>query len=347
LADAFVEVTSALEDVDFDAHEIDGEIAAIDLGESNGVLLGGDDRGGLAFLASIDGVEDFLLGEAMVIGESFGVDQVATQPSESLFKALGLGDSAEGGDFDALDEVEAVAFAGEDILEVEGAMFALDDTGGGVLGGDPLAELGGIAVAFGDEDEMRATEVGGRFAEGAAREEVFVAERLLVIDEDDVAAAAGEFPVLVSVVEEEGVASEFFDGVAAAFDTVFVDEDDDVFEIGGEHVGFVACGFGVEEEGFPIGDHPGRGTVVTEEKFIEETFGEGWGFGAIAAREDGDGAAFVLENTGKFFHHGGFSGAADGEISDGDDLDAEGGIAEKAPVVEETAEFDEASEDER
>jgi hypothetical protein len=70
-AHTIIKVPGAAQDFDFHAHEINGQIAAVQLGEADGVFLGGDDDMGLAFYAAIDGVEDFLLGEAVVIGEAF------------------------------------------------------------------------------------------------------------------------------------------------------------------------------------------------------------------------------------------------------------------------------------
>ena len=75
-------------------------------------------------------------------------------------------------------------------------MDALDNAGAGVVFADAGSQAGGFAVAFGDEDGVRPANVLGRFAQRAARQEMFIAERLLGIHEHDVASAAGEFPVL-------------------------------------------------------------------------------------------------------------------------------------------------------
>lgn len=345
MAYAVLKIFGAAEDADFYAHEAEGKVTSVDFREADGVFLGGEDDFSLAFFAAVDGVEDFLLGEAVVIGEAFGVYEVGAEVGEGLFEAFGLGDTAEGGDFFTADEVEIESFSAEDIFEVEGVVDAFDDTGGGVIAGDALSEFGGISVAFGDEDGAGAGQVFGGFAQGAAGEEVFVAEGLLSIDEDDVHAAAAEFPVLESVIEQECIAAEGFDGVAAGFDAVFIDEDDHVLEVGGEHIGFVAGGFGIEQKGASIGDDARGGSFFAEQQFIEESFTEGGWFGPVAAGEDGDITSLVFEFAGEFFDHGGFAGATDREVTDGDDLDAEGGIAEDAVVVEELSTFDGEEED--
>jgi len=339
-ADAIVEVIGPGKDFNFDAHEVDGEVAAVDFGKADGVFLGSDDGLGLAFLAAVNGVENFLLGEAMVVGEALGIDEFGAEVDQALLETFGLGDRAEGSDFAGFEKLEAKALAREDVFEVKRVVNAFDEAGGGVERGDAAAEFFGVAVAFGNKDVAGAGEVRGRFAQSSAREEKFVAEGLLAVDEDDVLPAAAELPVLKAVIEEEGVATELFDSVTATFDAVFVDEDDDVFEVGGEHVGFIAGHFGIEQEGFSVGDDTRGGGIVAEQDFIEEPLVKGDRFGAVAAGENGDVAPLVAEFAGKFLDDGCFAGAADREVANGDNLDAKGGIAEDAHVIKETTGLD-------
>src|SRR5581483_920422 len=99
---------------------------------------------------------------------------------------------------------------------------------------------------------------------------------------------------------------------------------------GGEHVGFVAGGFGIQEEGFAVGDDAWRSAVFTEEELVPEHLGKRRRFGAITAGKDGDGAALALEFAGEFFDDGRLARAAEGDVADGDDLDAEGVVAHEA-----------------
>src|SRR5208282_1992269 len=108
----------------------------------------------------------------------------------------------------------------------------------------------------------------------------------------------------------------------------------------GEHVGFVAGHFGIEQEGFAVGDDAGRGGVIAEKELIEHTLVEGSGLGAVAAGEDGYIAALVAELAGELLDHGGLAGAAPGEVAHGDDLHAEGRVADNTPIVEKAAEVD-------
>src|SRR5262245_50625194 len=54
LANAVVEVLGALQNLDFHAHEVDGQVAPVDLRKAHGVLLGREDHLRLLFLAAID-----------------------------------------------------------------------------------------------------------------------------------------------------------------------------------------------------------------------------------------------------------------------------------------------------
>src|ERR1017187_5800317 len=72
-ADAILKVAGAADDFDFDAHEIDRQVAPGNLPEAHGVLLRGDDDLALAFLAAVDGFEDSLLLERVMAHETLGI----------------------------------------------------------------------------------------------------------------------------------------------------------------------------------------------------------------------------------------------------------------------------------
>jgi hypothetical protein len=98
LVDAVMEVLGPGDDLDLDPHEIDGEIASIELGKADRILLGGDEDFRHSLFRTIDGVEQFLLGKAVMIREPLGVDQLAAKLPQALLEAFRLGDAAEGGD---------------------------------------------------------------------------------------------------------------------------------------------------------------------------------------------------------------------------------------------------------
>ncbi len=107
LAHAILEVIRAAEDLDLDAHELNRQVAPVDLGEAHRVLLRGDNGVGLALLAAVDGVQDFLLGEAMVIGEPLGIDQLRAELDEALLEALRLRNAAQGRDLAPFQDVSS------------------------------------------------------------------------------------------------------------------------------------------------------------------------------------------------------------------------------------------------
>ena len=98
-AHAIVETIGAVHNFDLDAHEVNGQIAAVDFGKADGVFLSGNDGFSLAFFASVDGIKNLLLREAMVIGEAFGIDEFCPNADEVLLEALRLSDAAQGGNF--------------------------------------------------------------------------------------------------------------------------------------------------------------------------------------------------------------------------------------------------------
>ena len=180
-----------------------------------------------------------------------------------------------------------------------------------------------------------------RLPQRAARQHLFVAEGLLVVNQHNVHPPAAQFPVLKAVVEQQRVAAEFFNRVTAAFHAVFVHQHHHVLEVRREHVRLIAGSFGIEQKRLAIGHHPRRRAVPAQQKSVDQSFGQRGRLGAVAAREDGHGAALVAEFTGEFFHDRRFAGAADRQIADGDDLHPQGGVAENADVVKEAAGLDE------
>ncbi len=84
LPEAVAEVVRAAHDPDFDANEIDWQVAPVEFGKARRVFLRRDDRLGLALFAAVDGVQDFLLGEPVVVGEAFRVDEFAAEFDQAL-----------------------------------------------------------------------------------------------------------------------------------------------------------------------------------------------------------------------------------------------------------------------
>ena len=212
-----------------------------------------------------------------MVGVATGQDDLGAEFRELGFEALGLGDATEAGHPAALKQLESSPFTGEDILEVQRVMDALDDPRTRVQLGDPLAQRGGLAVALGQEDDAGPSQVRRRLPQGATRQQVLVAEGLLTIDEHHVGAASGEFPILEAVIEQQGVAAEVLHRIAPRLDPVFVDQHHHVAQVRGEHVGFVAGRLGIEQEGMPVGDDPRWRGVFAEQDLVEQSLRDGLG----------------------------------------------------------------------
>ena len=162
-------------------------------------------------------------------------------------------------------------------------MNALDDARLWVVLADAGAEGGGVAITFGDKNGVGAFEVLDGLAQGASGEELLVAEGELRVNENNIAPTAGKFPVLESVIQQQGVTAEFLDGVSAGLHSVFVHQYDNIFEIGGEHIGLVAGILRIEQQVFCIGNHAGRRVVFLKQQLGTQALQKGWRFGAISA----------------------------------------------------------------
>ena len=344
-ADDGFEGLGLIEEGDFDAEKENGNIAGGEGGETDGVFFGGDEGEATAGAGTGEGVFDLGSHEAVVIGKGALVDDFGSEANESLHETFGDGDAGNGADAKAAEVGEGEAFAGEKIFEVEGVMAARVNGGVAVVTADFVFDLGMIvAGAFGQEDEVGPAKGIGGFAEDAAGEDVLVAEGVLAVDEEEVEAVA-EAEVLEAVVEEEGIGLVVANGVAGGFDAVGIDENGDAGEVTGEHKGFVAGLGGVEQDGLSIRDDARRGGSAAGEELIGQTGEEGFGDGFVATAENGDATTGFDKGAGKFFDDGGFTGAADGEVTHADDHDADGVAAEDGVLVEAGAKAHDAGVD--
>jgi hypothetical protein len=341
--DAFFEGGGVVEDFDFDAEEVDWDEGFFEGWEADAVFFCGDDAVGEVVIGAEDAFVDFVFRVEVVVGVAAGDDDFAAEVAEDFFEAFGGGDAADGTGFAAIEEEEGLGVIRVvDILEDDWAVAAGDDFCGAVTGDDVIVAV--LAFAFGEEDVAGAAEIARGFAESAAWEEVVIAEGGVAVDEDDVETAA-EAEVLETVVEEERVAVEFADGPAAGFDAVFVDDDGDAGEIAGEHPWFVAGVSGVAGDVRAIADDERWRFAGGAEEASGETVAEGRFDAFVAAAEDSDLAAFLLEAAGEHFDDWGFAGAADGEVADADDGGSEVVIGFDAVSEERDAALDEAFEE--
>ena len=83
-----------------------------------GVFLCRDDDFRLSFFAAIDGVQDFLLAESVMVGEALGINQFRSQRNKALFKTFRLRNAAERSDLFSVKKIQRFAFPGKKVLKI-------------------------------------------------------------------------------------------------------------------------------------------------------------------------------------------------------------------------------------
>ena len=141
----------------------------------------------------------------MVIGVALGQFQARAELAQPIFKTFRRGDAANRSDISVAKPFERDLLAGEDVLQMKRLVRALDDFRGAIEASNTPDQLVvRLTGAFRDEDIAGAAKIARRLAQGSAREQVFVSERRLAIDQDDVEPVF-EVEILQAVVEQERV----------------------------------------------------------------------------------------------------------------------------------------------
>ncbi len=86
----------------------------------------------------VDELLQFLVGEAMVVGEALGDFEIRTERGELFLEALRPRDAGDGADVFAVEERQRPPLVGVEILQIERPVRALDDLGGAVVAADAL-----------------------------------------------------------------------------------------------------------------------------------------------------------------------------------------------------------------
>jgi hypothetical protein len=147
-----------------------------------------------------------------------------------------------------------------------------------------------------------------RFTQRAARKEMLVAKGGFPVDENKIEAPV-KLQVLKPVIKDQQVASEGRYGMSSAFDPVLVDDDGHPAEVFCQHERLVSRGFGIEENGPSLRDHP-------EMCFFHPRPPPADAF--VSTAQDGNASSAGLEIAGQFFNHGSLACASDGQVSDAD-----------------------------
>ena len=86
--------------------------------KADGVLLGGDDQFHVPLDAAVHEVVDLALGEAVVVREVTSDFDAGPEAFEAALEAFRHRDAGDGGDPLVLQEIQGLAFAGEQFLEI-------------------------------------------------------------------------------------------------------------------------------------------------------------------------------------------------------------------------------------
>lgn len=331
--DGLFEVFRSFVDLDFEA-EIPGFYGRDEVEiEPGRILLGGDHVGGSGCRCFAVELIELVCRETMVIDEVLLVEDAGTKLTEEALEAFGNSDSAEAGDGQVTQElqIKREVFLSH-FAEAGGTVGAFDDIHIRIVAEDSLAQFGvGAPIRLGDEDVGRSPDVVDGFAQNASREELAVAERIGLVDEDKVEPAF-ERAILETVIQNERIHSEFLDRVGSCLDAVFIHHDDDTRQVFGEHVGFIARQRGIEQHPLAIADHLGV-WIFSMRDPAQSLFPCGFLLALVPAAEDPDGAAAIPERPGNPFDNRGFAGAPNREVSDHDHKASKGLTAEDPMVV--------------
>src|SRR6266404_1860265 len=195
LSDTILKVACAAQNLYFNSHEINWQIASIDFWKAHRILLSRNDCFRLPLLAAINSVENLLLGKAMMIGKALGIDQLTSQLNQALLEAFRLRNSAERRDLSTFHPVQGYPLACEHIFQIKGVMNAFNQSGGLIELRNPAPQFFSFPVAFGYKNIAGPRQMGRRFAQSAPGQKTFVAKGLLPVDQHDVQASAFQFPI--------------------------------------------------------------------------------------------------------------------------------------------------------
>ena len=188
------------------------------------------------------------------------------------------------------------------------------------LGDDAELHRFQILRTFRDDHDVGAVLALYRFPESSCRQQLVVDDQTVVVDEQDVDARF-HIAVLEGIVEEDDI--DVLDVISAgqlidATSTFLVHGHGDVGKLGLHLVRFVADG--------------ADGRIVTGQHKTT-------GLTLIAPAQNGH-LRLIFQQTDEVFHMGGLAGAADGDITDGDDRRAERPAFQDAHLEEQVSETD-------
>jgi len=231
----------------------------------------------------------------MMIGKTFGHINSCSKLTYAFFKTFRTRNAADGTYVMAFEVVYGKTLSTSNILPISWRMTAFDNVGCAIEASDAGEEfLIGIGGALGDDDVGGAAQIGRWLAEGAAREEVFVAEGGLTIYEHDVHAMAQAL-VLKSIIQEQNIAVELTQGEESAFDAILINQYTNTREIFCQHMRLITCVARVEKHALTIGYDAGREEFVILKKFGAEALEKRTWNAFITSAKNGDAPPAFLQ----------------------------------------------------
>lgn len=151
-----MKILYAAQQFDFHPQEINRNIHPLDFGQAHGVLFGGDDGAGAMVAGLVDQVNNFLLGVAVMVGETLAIFEPAALPPDFVFKTFGDGDARDGRQPAPRQPCQRLAFAGVNVLQVKRLVRADGNFRARVELAQPGFQLRLLGVRrLGDENEIR------------------------------------------------------------------------------------------------------------------------------------------------------------------------------------------------
>ena len=129
--------------------------------------------------------------------------------------------------------------------------------------------------------------------------------------------------ILQTVVEQQSVDVEFFEGVQPGLHSILIHHDRDAPEIRGEHIWFVTRRRRVQQNALSVRNNSWRNLRPLRQKTLPQILFPAAIDAFVSTAQNCDPPSSFLERSGKFFDHRRLSCSADRQIADTDDQTAE------------------------
>ena len=264
--------------------------------------------------------------------------------SQKRLETVGCRDPAERPHPAPPEDIEIPSQAPVDFLQVLGPVGAFDDVDRRVMPPDQGLQVWiRFPVGFGQEDIGGPLQVFDGLAHDPPRQQTAVAERIGLVDEEQVEPAL-QRQVLEPVIEDEGVTTKVLDRVRSAFHPVLVDQHDHPGQVFREHVGFVSRLVTVQKHRLAVAHNARRRRLAPGHDRPPESPMERLRPALVAAAEDGHFPSPFGQGSRELLHHRGLAGSAHGQVPDHDDEAPEVLIVQDPLPVEPESQLDYAAE---